>query len=219
MPILRKELYERGLGNYPFRSLDSFKLTKHGGDMQWQCHMCMLNADFLMNFFDIYENHREERKQTQCLAIAHYLTYIPYGEGGYEVAEAFLRAEGRYPDLAAFRFAKLSRILRECQLTLTEEEEAYVRGFFEGYRKDCYDLHDQRDVTALYCRAHAALEAHHGEHAYILRTHNEKFFTHIKSFYYDEKASLTKEELLSEIAPFLSFGEEEILFLRSYLSE
>ena len=159
METLSTELYSKILNGGLFASLDRMRLTDAGGDVQWQCHIAMNNAHYVLQMHDKYKGyHRDGRKRLCFLICAHYLTYIPYGEVGYAVAEAIVRKAGRYETLADFRLEWLRRLMREDYALVTPEGEACIREFFATYRKERYDLSSEMEVAQLFCRGYAAVD-------------------------------------------------------------
>lgn len=222
MVLIPKKVYERMSSGGLFASLDSDRLTRHGGDVQWQCHIAMTSAHFVMAFYDIYTEGYEakyaERDEMRALVCAHYFSYIPYGEAGYEAAERIIREDGRYASLTELRMAKLCRRMGDDYALLTKEGEALVREFLDGYRKDTYELASRLDVARLFCRGLAAAEAHYGAHAYSMRDHNEKFSRSIFDRYASEEKILAADALLAAARPAPALDDGDLAFLRECLA-
>ena len=97
----------------------------------------------------------KKRKIMKTLALASYLTYIPYGELGYK----YLKDTIKPMNVGEFRFNALKNALGEKFEKLSQEQVDYIKGFFYNFDKEELNLRDCRDSASFVIRIHQQLEA------------------------------------------------------------
>ncbi len=226
MTIFDKNYYGKFVSGGYFSALDSLALTANGCDRQWQCHICMTDVDYIIAIFKMCEVAYREKKEVNFLCCVSYLTYIPYGDTGYDVAEKLIRAQTKYESLADYRYERILEIMKHELSDMSEGEKSALKSFFVDYRKDTFDLTDKVDVTRLFCRGLSKLEAWYDlSSSFDMRKESKKFFDRVLEIYNEktnngtqpidnEDRLINSEELFNLHKEKGALSDRELAFLR-----
>lgn len=151
---------------------------------------------------------RAEEDICRFLCFADYITYIPYGDEGYQIFENLVKKEGSYPSAAAWRTEQIGKILQ-----LGGEREV-ISHYFETYFKENLSS-DILDITRVLCRLFHNCEADYAHSPDAVEKSADLAATLADDFF-PRRQTFTAAEVLSAGPPQRPLGGKELAFLEEF---
>lgn len=207
--------YEQLLDKKEVKGELSKKATLEGLDLSAMWSSCDDSAFYYGKMNDMTDQQIGAAKFLIC---ADYVTAVPYGSVGYKALEEKLAKDNK--TVAQARFDKFAKVMGDDMASLSQEDVASIKEFFENYNRQDIDLANMNDVTTLLCRIYHECEANYKKSGYktesVILDRLSDFVSDFTDMHFD-KDKITADEILKVIPKPEKLTESEVTFAENSL--